>query len=86
VPKFTDVGFQVINTPDHVHKKLVEAVEQGVKEWEDLPSEGKIDVIYSPDGMDPKFVYIGNLASWTIEQLLVREKRILCVIIYSTAF
>lgn len=57
VPSFTEFGFEVVQTPPHIHAKLLEAAKfEG--DFESLPSEGKIDVIYSPNHMEPKFVKI----------------------------
>jgi hypothetical protein len=33
VPKFTEVGFEIIDTPPEVHRKLVNAVESAVENW-----------------------------------------------------
>jgi hypothetical protein len=33
VPKFTEVGFEIIDTPPEVHQKLVNAVESAIENW-----------------------------------------------------
>ena len=60
VPKFTPYGFKLVNTPPAVHKKLADAVAEGLSRWETLRSEGSIDVIYHPNGLEPKFVDLGK--------------------------
>ena len=70
VPKFTEVGFEIIDAPVEIFHKLRAAVEKGVERWDTLPSEGNIDVIYHPKGMEPKFVPLGSLQRETIDTLL----------------
>ncbi len=69
VPKFTPLGFKVVSTPPEVHERLVEAVSQGVANFDELRTEGDIDVIYDADGLAPKFVDIHGLAWDTINIL-----------------
>ena len=45
---FTLPLLQVIKTPAGVAEKLAKAVADGVADWDNLRSEGKIDVIYHP--------------------------------------
>jgi hypothetical protein len=33
VPKFTEVGFEIIDTPPEVHRKLINAVKSAVEKW-----------------------------------------------------
>lgn len=47
VPKFTSQGFDVIKTPKSVHQKLLSAVERGIINFDNLRSEGDVDVIYN---------------------------------------
>jgi hypothetical protein len=68
VPKFTSMGFEVINAPAHIHQ-LVEAVNRGLANFDSLRSEGDVDVIYNTAGMDPKFVDVGDLAWEAIANL-----------------
>jgi hypothetical protein len=67
VPKFTPRGFEIIKTPDKVHAKLKAAVDKGLANWDSLPSEGNIDVIYGP--LLPKFIHLGGLQKEVIEDL-----------------
>lgn len=61
LPKFTDRGFDVIQTPKHVHEKLTKAVQEGILNWDNLRDEEQTeDSIYGP--MNPKFVDLGDLA------------------------
>ena len=62
VPKFTTHGFEVISTPAHVRDKLFNAVNRSLQNFDNIPDEGNIDVIYHPGHLQPKFVNIGNLA------------------------
>ena len=65
VPKFTPFGFKVIKTPAAVAEKLAKAVADGVADWDNLRSEGKIDVIYHPEVNEPKFVDLHGL-DWEV--------------------
>lgn len=70
VPKFTEVGFELIQTPKHVQDKLKEAVDKGVANWDNLRSEGSVDVIYKDaDYKNPKFVDIGGLSKYVLDEL-----------------
>jgi hypothetical protein len=63
LPRFTPLGFKVIQTPAAIHAKLKTAIEKAVNEdpgWDRLPYEaGVADSIYGFD--QPKFVELGNL-------------------------
>ena len=70
VPKFTEVGFELIDTPKDVRDKLKEIVDKGVANWDSLRSEGHVDVIYKDaEYKNPKFVDIGGLAKYTLDAL-----------------
>jgi hypothetical protein len=69
VPRFTERGFDIIPTPPEVHQKLRDAVMAGVEDWDNLRSEGNIDVIFHPNGMEPKFVRLGGLSKEVIDEL-----------------
>ncbi len=58
--KFTQFGFEVIQTPPEVHKKLLNAVNKGLENWENIPFEREVDAIYSKEL--PKFLNINSLA------------------------
>ncbi len=69
LPKFTSRGFRIIQTPAHVHAKLKAAVDKALENWDEIPLEGNIDVIYHPEGNIPKFVRLGALQREVIEDL-----------------
>lgn len=74
VPKFTERGFEVINTPKHIHEKLLKATMDGVNRWDELRSEGKVDVIYlGREKKLPKFVDLGPLAWEVINDPVMKE-------------
>ena len=41
LPRFTEQGFDVVSTPAHIHGKLKAAVDDGVRNWDTLRTEGK---------------------------------------------
>lgn len=60
LPRFTELGFEVIQTPPAIHQKLKAAIDEAVKDFEHLPfEEGVADSIYAFAA--PKFVDLGNL-------------------------
>jgi hypothetical protein len=68
LPKFTDVGFAIIQTPPHVQAKLKKAVDAAVGNFDNIPEErGVKDSIYGP--VPPKFVDLGGLAWEVLEDL-----------------
>jgi hypothetical protein len=75
VPKFTTRGFELAQTPTHVHEKLVARVDEALKSYEDIPTEGKVDVIYAQDSKRPKFVNMWDAAQEAHKDLLeIHEK------------
>lgn len=46
---FTPIGFKLIQMPDEVFKPLHAAMLEGLKNWDNLRTEGKIPVIHGPD-------------------------------------
>jgi hypothetical protein len=69
VPKFTERGFDVVPVPTEIAAKLKAAVEAGLEKWDTLRTEGKIDVIYHDEGLEPKFVDLGALKGEVINGL-----------------
>ena len=69
VPKFTERGFDVVNIPADTFAKLKVALDDALARWDDVRSEGSIDVIYNPPGLDPKFAHIGALQREVHEEL-----------------
>jgi hypothetical protein len=61
MPTFTTLGFEVIQTPPHIHAKLKAAVDAAVENFDALPFEqGVADSIYAYQS--PRFVDLGSLA------------------------
>ena len=69
VPNFTRYGFEIVQTPCEIHTKLRNAVTEGLANWETLPEEGNIDVIYHSADNVPKFIHIGGLQQEILEAL-----------------
>lgn len=70
MPTFTPLGFEVVSTPSEVHALLKEAIEKAVANWDSIRTERNIDVIYHPDGSEPKFIDIGSLSHKVHEMML----------------
>jgi hypothetical protein len=62
VPKFTEHGFELIDIPEPWKTRLFEAVREPLLDFQSIPDEGTIDVIYHPRGMGAKFLNLGELA------------------------
>ena len=60
VPTFTDLGFMLRETPAYIQEKLYKATMAGVNNWDNLRSEGKIDVIFNQPSREAKFVDLGK--------------------------
>lgn len=68
LPKFTDVGFAVIQTPPEVQAKLKKAIDAAVADFDNIKEErGVKDSIYG--SLPPKFVELGGLAWEVLEDL-----------------
>lgn len=65
VPRFTEFGFKVVKTPAHVHEKLYKKVKEKVANYESIPMEGEVDVIYSDKNLSPKFINMEGL-DWEV--------------------
>ena len=49
LPRFTEVGFEVVDTPEHVRDLLYHTVQHEIDtNWEHIPLENLIDVVYTP--------------------------------------
>ena len=70
VPSFTEKGFEVIQTPNHIHERLYRSVmKNGISIFDQLPEEqGVADSIYGP--VSPKFVNIADVSSSVHRELL----------------
>jgi hypothetical protein len=42
VPKFTELGFEVIQTPIHIHNKLSNKVQQAIDNYDKIPYEYEV--------------------------------------------
>lgn len=62
VPKFTEFGFQLMDIPEPWKTRLFDAVKEPLEDFESIPNEGSVDVIYHPPGMDAKILFLGNMA------------------------
>lgn len=67
VPKFTSNGFDVVQVPPRVFEKLLNAVNPSLENFESIPYEKDVDVIYSP--LLPRFVNIQQVQWDVIEDL-----------------
>ena len=70
VPHFTERGFDVIQIPTSIYKKLLDAVLPQLENFDDLPEEHEVEAIYHTPGLQPKFVNIGNVANEVHKELL----------------
>jgi hypothetical protein len=70
VPHFTEHGFDVIQIPPNVYKKLLDAVVPALENFDELPVEHDVEAIYHNDGFSPKFLSIGKLANEVHRDLL----------------
>lgn len=69
VKKFTEVGFEVVQTPHDVQARLKVAVDAAVARWDSLPYEHGVDEsIYGTES--PKFVHMMDLNSQVIHELI----------------
>lgn len=64
-PKLTPVGFKLVTTPPAVQAKLKAKLDEALEDWDSIPLESKVDVMYGP--LKSKFVHIGPLA-WEVAE------------------
>ena len=67
VPKFTQRGFDLIDTPPEVHAKLLNAVQAAIDDIDSIPFEEDTQAIYGD--FPPKFLDITSMAWEVIEEL-----------------
>eukprot|EP01038_Epipyxis_sp_PR26KG_P011470 gene11470-15363_t len=67
VPKFTELGFEVIQIPDDIFAKLKKTVDDRLSDWDNIRLENQIDVVYTP--LPSKFIDIGPLSSEVMEKV-----------------
>jgi hypothetical protein len=70
VPTFTSTGYKVAMMPPEIFTKLKEGVEKGIERWDELRSEGTIDVIYNSQGLSPKFVDMQKIVNEVMHEIL----------------
>lgn len=63
VPKFTETGFDLVRTPDHIQARLLDAVRDALENIDNVPYEEGVEAIYGP--YPPKFVDITEVA-WEV--------------------
>lgn len=61
MPRLTQNGFELVQTPPDVAKKLHDAIAAAVAKWDEIPYEHEIDVVYNRHGLLPKFVDLKGL-------------------------
>ena len=64
LPRFTEHGYDVIDTPKHIQAKLKAMIDSAVQDFDNLPIEAGEGSIYGP--FKPKFVELGEISecSW----------------------
>jgi len=67
LPRFTEHGYDVIDTPKHIQAKLKAMIDRAVKDFDNLPIEAGEGSIYGP--FKPKFVELGALRLEVLEEL-----------------
>lgn len=60
VPRFTEVGFEVRQTPPEVQSKLKREVDKALANWDNVRNESIIDVLYTP--IPSKFIDIPHIS------------------------
>lgn len=56
VPKFTEKGFMLAQTPPKLHERLVRLTQAKLKDFDSIRSEGSIAAIHTEDDLLPKFI------------------------------
>ena len=49
IPRYTPVGFKLIQTPPEVQRRLKERLDEGLERYDSLRKESVIDVLYTPE-------------------------------------
>jgi hypothetical protein len=68
VPRFTPNGFKVIQTPPEVQAMLKKAVDDALKDFDNIREESRIDVLYTP--LASKFIDVPQITSKVHRMLL----------------
>jgi len=64
VKNFTVTGFEMVDTPPHIHAKLEKALLDGMAHSEKYPKEGAVNIIVD-HGNEPDLIYPGDLVRET---------------------
>ncbi len=67
VPRFTERGFELIQTPPAIHAKLKAALDKALLNWDKIRFEPKIDAVYTPN--PSKFVDLFGLERQILQEL-----------------
>mmetsp|Transcript_14907 Transcript_14907/g.15625 ORF Transcript_14907/g.15625 Transcript_14907/m.15625 type:complete len:330 (+) Transcript_14907:93-1082(+) len=70
MPKLTSKGFDLVQTPPDIAKKLQDSISKAISNWDNLPEEHSVDVIYNRFGLLPKFVNLNGLEHEVHQALL----------------
>jgi hypothetical protein len=70
VPKFTTHGFELVQIPPKVFRKFMDRVNKELENYDAIPYEGKVDVIYSDHNKRPKFINMWDTAKEAHKDLL----------------
>jgi len=73
VPRFTELGFEVVSTPPEVQAKLKAAVDQGVENFDNLREERQIDAVFTP--IPSKFVNMRGVDQQVLKDLLPHHEQ-----------
>lgn len=67
VPRFTEKGFELIQTPPAIHAKLKAALDRALLNWDQIRTEPKIDAVYTP--LPSKFVDLHGMEREVLREL-----------------
>jgi hypothetical protein len=73
VPKFTEKGFMLAQTPPHIHERLLQLTKQKMEDFDSIRSEGNINAIHTEDELLPKFIDVPFLRQIHNELLPLHE-------------
>lgn len=67
VKKFTETGFLLTKTPEHIHNYLKSKMDTALENWDNVRLENQIDVVYTPN--PSKFIDLHSYANKMLEEL-----------------
>jgi hypothetical protein len=68
VPRFTPMGFKVIQTPPEIQAMLKKVVDDALLDWDNVREESRIDVLYTPT--PSKFIDVPKITAQVHKMLL----------------